>query len=75
MIRFVYIGDQVVPETREFCFYDTIIDKFISFNSTVTFDSLEDFKFHGWDCPEYNRCFRLIPDWYIAGKKAKLKPY
>jgi hypothetical protein len=68
MIKFVYIGDQINSESREFAFFDTISDTFIRFGVEIVFDSLEEFN----DSAEaygsmYTRCMRLIPDWYKNG--------
>ena len=42
MIRFVDIGDQITLDgTKEFAWFDTIVDRFIEFNGT-----------HVWDCWE-----------------------
>lgn len=51
MVRFIYLGAQTFgwgendPTEKEFCFWDTVHDKFIVFgNERVVFSSIEDFK-------------------------------
>lgn len=44
MIRFVYIGEQIIDGNQNFAWYDTITDEFISFNGQMIFDSWEDFE-------------------------------
>ncbi len=63
MIRFVHIGNQINEGENEFCFFDTINMKCIEFCGEQVFDSLEDFKFFS-EHDLYNRCERLIPQWY-----------
>ena len=73
MIRFIDLGKQIaVDETdpawpRQFAFYDTIQDRFISINGYMVFDSLADLASEmeqDFTDPEfYNRLLRLLPDW------------
>ncbi len=71
MIRFIYIGGQVVDDARWFMFYDSVIDEPIDLDSQVIWNSVEEFK---WAAIAENytfleRCLRLIPDWYIRGEQ------
>ena len=43
MIRYVLIGDQINEGSNDFAFFDTAIDKFLSFNGCQIFESKEDF--------------------------------
>jgi hypothetical protein len=81
--RFVYIGDQVNDDTREFAFYDTITDRFVEIAGDVTFDSIDDFggsiraarRHPDADIDALRelgeRLERLIPQWY----RDHLDPY
>jgi hypothetical protein len=41
MIRFVYIGDQILDKAKDFAFYDTTTDTFREFGGAYTFTSFE----------------------------------
>ena len=71
MIRFINIGDQVQEGNKDFAFYDTISDSFVSFDGEQLFESVEDFKAHYKDDSEndikqgsrndISRYFALMP--------------
>ena len=72
MIRFIDLGKQIAvdendPEwPRQFAFYDTISDSFISVNGGQVFDSWRDFDTYanGELTPEFIlRCKSLCPPW------------
>ena len=73
MIRFIDLGKQIaVDETdpawpRQFAFYDTIQDRFISINGYMVFDSLADMiseiEQDYTDAEFANRLLNLLPDW------------
>lgn len=43
MIRFVNIKDQITEGAIEFAWYDTVTDRFISFDDRQVFESWDDF--------------------------------
>lgn len=73
MIRFIDLGKQIaVDETdpnwpRQFAFYDTVHDRFISINGYMVFDSLADLiseiEQNYTDAEFANRLLNLLPDW------------
>jgi hypothetical protein len=73
MIRFIDLGKQIsVDETdpewpRQFAFYDTVHDRFISINGYMVFDSLADLiseiEQDYTDAEFANRLLSLLPDW------------
>ena len=72
MIRFIDLGKQIaVDETdpdypRQFAFYNTVNDQFISVNGSQVFDSWREFDTYadGELTPEFIlRCKRLCPLW------------
>jgi hypothetical protein len=73
MIRFIDLGKQIaVDETdsewpKQFAFFDTIVDQFVSINGYVVFDSLEDvmmeIKAEDMSLASMERILGLIPDW------------
>lgn len=44
MIRFIDLGDQILEDTREFAFFDTISDTFEMFNREEAWSAWEDFE-------------------------------
>jgi len=65
MIRFIQIGDQIMEETNQFAFYDTVTDKFLSFNDTQVFDDWEEFDLF-WDGDNdafYHRLKAFYDNW------------
>jgi hypothetical protein len=81
LIRFIDLGKQIAsdpddPEwAREFCFYDTLQASFVSFDSRVVFDSIEDLK----DCLDDNdavytrRILSLLPPWVPKRTRSLVK--
>lgn len=72
MIRFIYIGDQILRDmdekSREFAFFNTVTDKFIEIGGCYTFSSLKEFEDYArieWYCDYIDRCRNLIPNWYV----------
>jgi hypothetical protein len=65
VIRFIYIGDQILEGEQQFAFYDTVVDDFVKFGGEVVFDSRDDFHGAldplGRDAPLAGRCVALIP--------------
>jgi hypothetical protein len=54
MIRFVDLKDQINSNVREFAFYSTISDVFISFSGSYTWDCIECFKNDMYGDSKYN---------------------
>lgn len=69
MIRFVYIGGQIMSGEREFMFYDTGADLPIMSDNQVIWESVAQFRDVASSDKhiQFARCIRLIPDWYNAG--------
>ena len=44
MIRFIYIGDQIMEGERDFAFFDTVTDTFLDFDGDQVFASIEEFE-------------------------------
>jgi len=44
MIRYVYIGGQIIEGETEFAYYDTISDRFVTLNGDQVWDSWEDLE-------------------------------
>lgn len=42
MIRLVLIGNQILDHHKDFAFYDTIVDQFVSINGETVFSSRQD---------------------------------
>lgn len=74
MIRFIDLGKQIaVDETdpdwpRQFAFFDTIYNRFVTINGYAVFDSMADLMSEMQQddamTPEFgNRLFGLMPDW------------
>lgn len=67
MLRFVYIGAQIIGEEKQFAFYDTIPDKFIELDGMQVFDDWADFcdywKSHGEEYPQHDleRFWHIMP--------------
>ena len=72
MIHFVDLGKQLAPlednPPRQFAFFNTVIDRFVTINGYQVFDSLSDLimemeadKFI--DEEQYNRLLSLLPVW------------
>lgn len=53
MLRFIYIGDQIIEDDKSFAFFDTVNSRFIEFNDMQVFESWEDFIF--WRDGEENK--------------------
>jgi hypothetical protein len=78
VIRFIDLGKQIaVDETdpawpRQFAFYDTVGDHFISINGCMVFDSLADLISEieqDYTDPHFaNRLLGLLPDWVMIMK-------
>lgn len=75
MIRFIDLGKQIaVDETdpdypRQFAFYDTISDQFISANGGQVFDTWNEFHVnaaHELTSERIERCRSLCPAWVFA---------
>lgn len=64
MIRFINLTDQIIQNTHEFAFYDTVIDKFVEFNGSQNWDCLEDFvdDFNVDGRTEFMRYYNLMPE-------------
>jgi len=67
MIRFIDLGDQILEGTKSFAWFDTVIDKFETFNGCETWETWEKFeedfkaeKFHYTSKPleRYKRLFQ-----------------
>jgi hypothetical protein len=76
MLRFVDLGDQILEGEREFAWWDTINDRFLYFDPSMSWRSWEEFeqdwrdargmdtltRARGW--PDIERFRRLFPeDW------------
>jgi hypothetical protein len=79
MIRFVDLGKQLGLDEewpRQFAFFDTLTDIFLSFNGEQVFSSMQEFKdafdFDMRDNPSDNRPLSrftsLCPDWVTHAK-------
>lgn len=81
MIRFIDLGKQIAqdhndPEwPREFCFYDTCIAQFLSFDGQQIFDSYEDIieQMDEHDAAYVKRIVGLIPEWVPRGKRTMVR--
>lgn len=65
MIRYVYIGDQITEGSKEFAFFDTITDRFLTFDGCQVFEGKEELKellFTTNNPDLLKRCFALIPE-------------
>jgi hypothetical protein len=77
MIRFIDLGKQIAldendPEwPREFCFYDSLEARFLSFCGQEVFDSVADVvqQLDDNDPSYVKRITSLIPSWVPKGKK------
>ncbi len=70
MIRFIYIGDQIEEDGKQFAFFNTCNNKFVTFEGEEVFDSVKDFKFYKTN-KAYERCFNNIPEEYKLNKLHK----
>jgi hypothetical protein len=61
MIRYIYVGDQIDEGAKDFAFFDTITDSFISFDGEQVFSSMKDFTDYAIEDERYIRCMELIP--------------
>ena len=61
MIRYVYIGDQIIEDYDDFAFFDTITDTFLSFDGDQVFSSVAEFENATIDSKLLKRCLLLIP--------------
>ena len=65
MIRFVYIGDQIVEGGTDFAWFDTVRDRFVEFNGTHAWDSwsdfVDDYFISGNNGSDLGRFMRLFP--------------
>ena len=67
MLRFIYIGDQIMDDEKAFAFFDTVTDTFISFSGISVFDDWDDFldwrKGNEDEYPQHDleRFWRLTP--------------
>jgi len=48
MLRYVDIGDQIMEDSSQFAWFDTVIDRFLSFDDTYVWDSWEEFEDDFW---------------------------
>lgn len=77
MIRFIDLGKQIALDEndpdwpREYCFYDTCMAQFVSFDGQQIFDSIADLEEQmDDDDPSYvKRILSLIPSWVPKGKR------
>ena len=44
MIRFIDLGDQILEDTRQFAWFDTITDTFETFNGSEAWDDWQEFE-------------------------------
>jgi len=42
MLRYVYIGDQVIEGGEQFAFFDTVADSFLEYGGDTVFDGFDD---------------------------------
>ena len=61
MIRYIYIGDQIVDDGTDFAFYDTVTDHFLDFDGAMSFSDPSEFREWAMKDSRYVRCERLIP--------------
>jgi len=61
VIRYIYIGDQIVDDGTDFAFYDTVTDQFLDFDGAMAFSDPVEFEKWARDDQRYVRCKRLIP--------------
>lgn len=61
MIRHIFIGDQINEGDKQFAFFDTVTDTFLSFEGEQVFDNVEDFKYCARGNSLLERCLALIP--------------
>jgi hypothetical protein len=61
MVRYIYIGDQIGEDSKQFAFYDTIEDVFLDFYGQIVFNSSKEFDDIARDLYYYDRCKELIP--------------
>jgi hypothetical protein len=87
MIRFVDLGRQLwVDEndpisSRQFCFFDTVTDRFLDFDGEQVFETwrdveearLPDSSFSGVDTTLLERCKGLCPPWVFTGDPPTLE--
>ena len=75
MIRFIDFGKQIAvdesdPEfPRQFAFYNTVSDQFLSANGGQVFDSWHEFEKNATgelSREMISRCFGLCPDWVFG---------
>lgn len=84
MIRFIDLGKQIAsyendPEfPRQFAFYDTMSDTFISANGGQVFDSWDEFLDQAateLSLERINRCRSLCPKWVFESKQREMEAY
>ena len=63
MIRFINLSNQIIEEQKEFAFYDTVTDTFLTFNGSSTWWTVEEFR-NDYTGEELDRYLKLIPDWW-----------
>jgi hypothetical protein len=73
MIRFIDLGKQIAVDEddskwpRQFAFYNTVNDRFMTISDIQVFDSLAELiaalKDDGYDAEFCIRIFRLLPEW------------
>ena len=62
MIRFVDLGDQITCDgTKEFAWFNTIVDRFIEFNGTHVWETWKDFEEDAEGDEDMDRFKRLFP--------------
>lgn len=68
MIRFIDLTNQITADTKEFAFFDTVVDKFKEFSDCQTWETIEDFKLD-YEGDELERYLALIPDAWPSKEK------
>ena len=61
MIRFIYIGDQITDGSKDFAFYDTVTDHFVSVDGQFVFENTQDLIHASVDSKQLARLIRLVP--------------
>ena len=64
MIRFIDLRDQIIEGIDEFAWFDTVVDEFLNFADTQTWESWEDFVEDYNYAPttyEFDRFVHLFP--------------
>lgn len=69
MIRFINIGDQITDDNKDFAFYDTVREEFLTFSGFQRWRSVQEFK-QDYDGNDIERFLNLIPkDWDVKKDK------